>query len=131
MFHVKQLHIVNKGVPQENGQKPCGCLFQLCKELPLPYYIERSHMMAEPNTQTIEELTEKINELTTQVTQANANVEALTNKYNEVKGELEQKKEELVTVKAANMALSLTNGREEKTTDDILADIFGLKGAKK
>lgn len=88
--------------------------------------------MAEPNNPTIEELTEKINNLTEEVKQANANVEALTNKYNEVKGELEQKKEELVTVKAANMALSLTSGRKEpQTTDEILADMFNLKGAKK
>lgn len=48
--------------------------------------------MAEPNKPTVEELTEKINELTEKVTQANANVEALTNKYNEVKGELEKKR---------------------------------------
>lgn len=88
--------------------------------------------MAEPNVPTIEELTEKINSLTEEVKQANANVEALTNKYNEVKGELEQKKEELVTVKAANMALSLTGGgKEPQTTDDILAEMFNLKGAKK
>lgn len=42
MFHVKQ--IGNKGVPLENGQKPRGCLFQLCEESPHPYYIERSHI---------------------------------------------------------------------------------------
>lgn len=88
--------------------------------------------MAEPNTPTVEELTAKINDLTEKVTQANANVQALTDKYNEVKGELEKKKEELVTVKAANMALSLTRGVDEpKSTDDILADMFGLKGGNK
>ena len=84
--------------------------------------------MAETNKPTVEKLTAKINELTEKVTQANANVQALTNKYNEVNGELEKKKEELVTVKAANMALSLTRGIDEpKSIDDILADMFDLK----
>lgn len=72
----------------------------------------------------IDTLTAELAKLKDEKSQADANINALTTKYKEMEKELASKKEEVVTLKAANMALALTGKNEVKTSEDILADLF-------
>lgn len=77
------------------------------------------------------EMADKITKLVEQATQSAANLEATKIEYEKVKNELDKKNEDIVALKAANMALALTGGIKKQSTEEVLCDIFDLKGGNK
>lgn len=77
------------------------------------------------------EMAEQINKLCEQATQSAADLEATKKEYEKVKNELDKKNEDIVALKAANMALALTGGIKKQSTEEVLCDIFDLKGGNK
>lgn len=76
------------------------------------------------------EIAEQINKVCEQATQSAADLEAIKTEYAKVKAELDKKNEDIVALKAANMALALTGGTTKQSTEEVLCDIFDLKGGK-
>lgn len=77
------------------------------------------------------EMAEQIDKLCEQATQSAADLKATRAEYDKVKAELDKKKEDIVALKAANMALALTGGTKKQSTEEVLCDIFDLKGGNK
>jgi hypothetical protein len=73
------------------------------------------------------EMAEQINKVCEQATQSAADLEATKAEYAKVKAELDKKNEDIVALKAANMALALTGGTKKQSTEEVLCDIFDLK----
>ena len=73
------------------------------------------------------EMAEQINKVCEQATQLAADLEAAKTEYVKVKEELDKKNEDIVALKAANMALALTGGTRKQSTEEVLCDMFDLK----
>ena len=73
------------------------------------------------------EMAEQINKVCEKATQFAADLEATKEEYVKVKEELDKKKEDIVALKAANMALALTGGTRKQSTEEVLCDMFDLK----
>ena len=76
------------------------------------------------------EMAEKINKLCEQATQSAADLEATKEEYAKIKEELDKKNDDIVALKAANMALAITGGTKKQSAEEVLCDIFDLKGGK-
>lgn len=77
------------------------------------------------------EMAKQINEVCEKATQFAADLEATKAEYARVKTELDKKNDDIVALKAANMALALTGVTKKQSTEEVLCDIFELKGGNK
>ena len=76
------------------------------------------------------EMADQIEKVCEQARQSAADLEATKAEYVKVKAELDKKNDDIVALKAANMALALTGGTKKQSTEEVLCDIFDLKGGK-
>ena len=77
------------------------------------------------------EMAEQINKLCEQATQTAADLEATKAEYAKIKEELDKKNDDIIALKSANMALALTGVTKKQSAEEVLCDIFDLKGGNK
>lgn len=74
------------------------------------------------------EIADQIKKLTDDYKQTTANLTAIKENYNKKDEELKKAKEDIIALKASNMALALTGGVKKQSVEEILSNIFDLGG---